>query len=631
MCGILSYFGRSFDTSFEPVFQQALMRLIHRGPDADGVWMNGEKGIALGHRRLSILDLTDAGKQPMLSHNGRWIITYNGEIYNFYDLKKELESLGLVFKTRTDTEILLEGISVWGIEKTLQKTVGMFAFAVWDQERGEFFIARDRFGEKPCYVAHTAQGWLVASELKAITAFPFFEPKIDPDSLQAFLAYKYIPEPQTIYQSVQKLQPGNYAHLTREGEMMQRPYWSFLAVAEEGVSRPGEMTDEEAVTQLDYLLQQAVAGQKISDVPIGAFLSGGIDSSLTVAIMQQIEGKPVHTFSIGFEEKDYDESVHARNVAAHLHTYHTELIVMPKETQSIIPELCGIYDEPYADSSAIPTILVSRLARQQVTVCLSGDAGDEIFGGYTRYRHVEAQWRRMKHYPWVVRQMARGGFSLGQWMAGMMNYPIAYHRFTLRTRYAQVGSFADAYHGHMNHFHVLDDYLSVSRNRKEASTVPDWFPPYPFAMATDTLQYLPSDILTKVDRAAMAVSLETRVPFLDHRIVEWAWTVPMDLKIDAQTGKKILRKLLYRYVPQELLDRPKQGFGIPVGRWIRHELLDWAEALLSESSLRQTNVFHVKRIRGLWEAHRDGQVDDTYNLWAVLMLQAWLTEHRLSL
>ena len=486
-------------------------------------------------------------------------------------------------------------------------------------------------GRKPCYIAETPQGWIIASELKAITAFPFFEKHIGRESIQLFLQKKYIPEPKTIYTNVRKLQPGHYAVILPDHSLREIPYWSFLDSAALGQENPLLISEDEATAQLETLLKDTIRLQKFADVPVGAFLSGGIDSSLIVAIMQSIEGKPVKTFSIGFREADFDESSYARTVAAHLKTDHTELIATPKEAMYVIPQLCSIYDEPYADSSAIPTILVSRLARQQVTVSLSGDAGDEIFGGYTRYRHMADVWAKVQKVPYFARMAASSAFKMAKQAAlGINNHPLFY-RCMMRQRYASVTSYPDLYDCHMSHFRMSDEYLLNSEPLPFKSRIPDSFPLYHYAMATDALDYLPGDILTKVDRAAMSISLETRVPLLDHRIAEWAWRLPESLKIDCGIGKKVMRNLLYRYVPKAVFERPKQGFGIPVGQWVRKELRDWAEHLMSEDSLKTTGVFHIKKMRGLWISHRDGAVDESYTIWGMLMLQAWLLENRISL
>lgn len=613
------------------MFDIALDAMVHRGPDGRGVWADPENSIYLGHRRLSILDLTTAGAQPMKSHNGRWIITYNGEIYNHATLRKELIESGIVFQSGTDTEVLLEGIDQWGIKKTLSKTVGMFTFAVWDRDTKQLYLARDRFGEKPCYCAKTSKGWIVSSELKSISAMSFFEKKIDKEAVQLFLQYKYIPEPLTIFENVKKLKPGHYAVIKRDLSFYETPYWSFLERVERGQNNLLDISEDEAALELEALLKESIGLQKVADVPVGAFLSGGIDSSLTVSIMQSIEGKPVHTFSIGFDDANFDESPFACKVAAHLQTNHTELIVTPKETREVIPQLCSIYDEPYADSSSIPTILVSRLARKDVTVSLSGDAGDEVFGGYTRYRYMNEVWNKVKAVPLPVKWGVGVLASSGKHAAWLANNHSLFNSLLKRERYASPRSFAEVYHGHMTSFQMINAYLADPLCIPFQSNIPTWLSNYQYGMATDMLNYLPSDILTKVDRAAMSTSLETRVPLLDHRIVEWAWSLPEALKMDAQVGKKVMRKLLYRYVPRELFERPKQGFGIPVGQWVRNELRDWAEHLMAEDSLRASGVFHQKKIRKFWSAHRDGQLDEPYNIWTVLMLQAWMLENKLSL
>ncbi len=631
MCGILALVTNQSVDVDDKVFDNALDQMVHRGPDGRGTWLDRENHIYLGHRRLSVLDLSTSGSQPMKSQNGRWVITFNGEIYNFAELKQQLIQKGVCFNSGTDTEVLVECINLWGVEVTLGKTVGMFAFAVWDRETKQLVIARDRLGEKPCYCAKTSTGWVIASELKAITAFSFFERRVDPKSVQLYLHHKYVPEPLSIYSNVKKLRPGCYAVIKQDQSFEETPYWSFVDCVEQGQRNPVSITEDEAADQLDCLLKAAINLQKVADVPVGAFLSGGIDSSLVVAVMQSIEGKPVHTFSIGFEDAAFDEAPYARKVAAHLNTHHTELIVTPSETRDVLPKLCSIYDEPFADSSSIPTILVSQLARKQVTVSLSGDAGDELFGGYTRYRQVDKAWKRLQSIYSPIKELAAFIATHSKTAAWTANQFPLFHWLLMKERQASPKSFAEAYHGHMTSYQMINAFLEAPVEDSIEPGVPDWLSNYHHGMAADVMNYLPSDILTKVDRAAMSTSLETRVPLLDHRIVEWAWSLPEALKVDEAVGKKVMRNLLHRYAPRELFERPKKGFGVPVGHWVRHELRDWADHLMSAESLRSSGVFHPKKITAFWQAHRDGRLDEPYAIWPVIMLQAWMEEHKAAL
>lgn len=626
MCGIAAYFGPPFKADFVPSFRHCLDQLVHRGPDDSGVWYDEAAGIILGHRRLSILDLSPTGHQPMFSRNGRWGIVFNGEIYNWKELRDELVSLEVSFKGTSDTEVLLEGIACWGVKTTLEKCVGMFAFAVWDRPNRRLYIARDRIGEKPLYFGYLNRAWWIASELKAIASHPDFADEIDFDAVQLFLQVKHIPHPYSIYKHVSKLAPGTLAMLRSDGSFEQIPYWVFEDAIRQGQERVFQGTEMDAVDQLDALVRRSIALQRVADVPVGAFLSGGIDSSTIVALMQAQGQEPVKTFTIGFSELDYDESSHAERIARRLQTDHTSLIVTPDEAMSVIPSLTRVYDEPFADSSAIPTILVSRLARSKVTVSLSGDAGDELFGGYPRYRAFSRLCSNLSNVePWLKQTMSWAS-SFGGTLSHWIGHEEWRYRFEIRKRLARYATFQDLYHGLMAEHCLLDDLL-LQRNDREPDPVEiPVSSPYLYGMAHDTLQYLPGDILTKIDRAAMSCSLETRIPLLDHRIVEWAWTLPEPLRIDAHQPKKLLRALLSRYIPRELFERPKSGFSIPLGQWIRGPLREWAESLLSKESLQTTGIFDVHKTHRLWAYHREGLTDRSHQLWALLILQAWFLE-----
>ncbi|MFD0987898.1 asparagine synthase (glutamine-hydrolyzing) [Methyloligella solikamskensis] len=610
--------------------------LLHRGPDAGDHWLDEESGLALGHRRLSIIDLSETGAQPMTSGSGRYVIVYNGEIYNFGDLRETLSQEGQSFRGTSDTEVILAGFDAWGIEPTLKKLIGMFAFAVWDRTERVLILSRDRLGIKPLYWTDTGKGILFASELKALRAHPTFRVEINHGALAGFLRQGYIAQPKTIYRGVQKLAPGKMLILRPKQEPKLESYWTLADVVEEGLDQPFEGDAEEAEDALDALLRDAVGRRMIADVPLGAFLSGGIDSSLVTALMQAQSTTPVKTFSVGFGEDDYDEAHHAKQVAQHLGTDHTELYVSPEEALNVVPKLPEIYDEPFADASQIPTYLISKLTRQSVTVALSGDGGDELFGGYTRYLAAARFGRLLFGQPGGLRNVeARVLRALppASWDALARAIPA-------RQRPRQLGDkmhkLSDALTGTPETF-----YRNVTGHWEDPSTmvigaaqtpipydaeeaqalVPDAVEQMQYL---DMMSYLPDDILTKVDRASMAVSLEVRVPLLDHRVVAFAWSLPKSMKIRRGRSKWILRQLLDRYVPAHMVERPKSGFSVPIDKWLRGPLRDWAEALLDESRLKSEGFFKPEPIRRKWQQHLSGKKNWQAELWDVLMFQAWL-------
>ena len=649
MCG-LTGFWQPTDFSADAaqtVAEKMADRIAHRGPDDAGAWVDEGAGIALAHRRLAILDLTPAGHQPMESSSGRHVIVFNGEIYNHLALRHTLQAAGAAppWRGHSDTETLLAAIAAWGVERALGASVGMFAFAVWDRHEQLLSLARDRMGEKPLYYGRQGDTFLFASELKALKAHPDFNAPVDRGALALLLRHNYIPAPHSIYRGIHKLPSGSLLEISQAThESSPRAYWSLQSVAESGSANPFVGTESDAVETLEDLLSQATEGQRIADVPLGALLSGGVDSSAVVALMQARASRPVRTFTIGFAEKDYDEAAHAAAVARHLGTEHTEMILSSQDALKLIPEMPHVYDEPFGDSSQLPTQLVMQLAHQHVTVALSGDGGDELFGGYNRYFLAPRVWRYLRSLPMPVRQiLGRAILALPpeRWNRLLCLLPIGrgpaqpgekLHR--LVHRLLHLHNFDDLYFSLVSEWPqpeavVLEsiEAPTVLNNRRAWPKLPD---DVARMMALDAMTYLPDDILVKVDRAAMATSLETRAPFLDHRVVEFAWRLPMALKLREGQGKWLLRQVLYRHVPRELIERPKMGFGIPLDAWLRGPLRDWAEALLDENRLRMEGFFDPTAIRRIWQAHLSGGQSFGYRLWSVLMFQAWLeNEHRL--
>jgi asparagine synthase (glutamine-hydrolysing) len=614
--------------------------IAHRGPDSDGHWTDAAEGIAIGHRRLAILDLSPQGHQPMVSESGRYVIAFNGEIYNHIDLREQLASQGihLSWRGHSDTETLLACIEAWGFETTLRASAGMFAIALWDRHACALTLARDRFGEKPLYYGWQGETFLFSSELKALKRHPEFIGRVNRDSVSLLLQYNYIPAPFSIWEGISKLLPGTYVTARRDSVDAPRTYWSLAQVAESGARNPLRLNDSEAVDHVDSVLRSAVRQQMISDVPLGALLSGGIDSSTVVALMQAESRYRVRTFSIGFHESQFDESQHAAAVAAHLGTDHTTLFMSASDVLDAVPRLPRVYDEPFADSSQLPTCLVMSLARQKVTVALSGDAGDELFGGYNRYTLAPRIWNIMRWLP----AGARAAISRTLLSKSPEDWARVAGPFAARLGQANLGDKLHKLGQRLQGSHTFDDLyralvcewgnaselvLGCTGTESLLGTVaawPDLTDPAARMMAVDSMTYLPDDILVKVDRAAMAVSMETRAPFLDHRVAELAWRLPLHQKIRRGQGKWVLRQLLYRHVPQSIVDRPKMGFGIPLNEWLRGPLRDWAEALLDESRLRQDGYFDPKPIRRAWEQHLTGNSSFGYRLWSVLMFQSWL-------
>ena len=649
MCGIAGIISAS--QLEERDVRRLIDPLAHRGPDDQGVWLDADAGVGLGHRRLAIVDLSPAGHQPMTSADGRYVITYNAEIYNHSELRAELEKQqGAVppagWRGHSDTETLLECVSAWGLDQTLPKIVGMFAFALWDRQERKLYLVRDRFGEKPLYYGWAGKDFLFASELKAIRAHPSFDGGIDRRALQLFAARTYIPAPFSIYKRLFKLEPGCVLTITPEEARTPldtpprgiRRYWSYRDVVRRGLEQPIE-DEGEALEQLELVLSRAISGQSVADVPVGAFLSGGIDSSTMIALYQKYSSIPVRTFTIGFEEAGFNEADDARAVAAHLGTVHSERTVTVKEARDVIPLLPAMYDEPFADSSQIPTFLVSRFAREQVKVALTGDGGDELFGGYNRYVTAPQLWQQLRRLPQPLRSAIGSPLSRlssqfwngAVWLLPGRRRPHLGGKIQKGLRVA--GSVRDLDELYAS---FLDEWsFEDSPVRGGDGAAPDWdmdighdAPDVLRMMYCDAVSYLPGDILCKVDRASMAVSLETRVPYLDHRVAELAARIPLQMKVRSGRGKHILRELLYREVPRELFDRPKVGFAVPVGEWIRGPLRSWAEDLLDTSRMAGEGWFDPAIVQRRWRDHLSGQRDSTPALWAVLMFQSWLREQR---
>ena len=645
MCGIAGFLtppGRLGENALTDLTQAAADSLIRRGPDDEGVWCDAETGIGLAFRRLAIIDLSQEGHQPMHSACGRYVMVYNGEIYNYRDLRRDLEAAGQAFRGQSDSEVLLAGFAAWGFAETLERCNGMFAIALWDRRDRRLRLARDRMGQKPLYYGRLGADLGFASELKALRHHPAFEPDLNRGALALYLRHGYVPAPYCIHAGLRKLPPGTWIAVEAGSAADPEPqaYWSTAEAAEAGLADPLPDDPEAVLEQLDPLLRDAVKRCMVSDVPLGAFLSGGIDSSTVVALMQAQSSAPVKTFSIGFREADFNEAEHAAEVAAHLGTDHTALTLTEPEAQAVIPDLPRIYDEPFADVSQIPTFLVSRLARERVTVSLSGDGGDELFGGYTRYLLAGRLERLIARAPGPLRRLAAGAVQalpVEAWdglcrgaarlLPARHRYGQAGHKLHKLARVAAADDNAEMYRRLVSLWQRPGEILPGAVEPATLDSRPgDWpalggFTDQMFLL--DSLGYLPDDILVKLDRASMAVGLEGRVPFLDHRLVAFSWRVPRALKLREGRGKWLLRRLLARYLPEPLFERPKMGFGVPIGAWLRGDLRDWAEDLLSERSLAEGGVFAPAAVRRTWAQHLAGRYNWQYQLWAVLMLEAW--------
>ncbi len=653
MCGfagIIDLDRRTSEQAIRAIVARMVNTLRHRGPDDAGIWVDAAAGVALGHRRLSILDLSPAGHQPMVSASGRRVIVFNGEIYNSQQLRRELDRVtigSLSFRGHSDTEVMLAAFEHWGVQRAISRMNGMFAFALWDRHERVLYLGRDRLGEKPVYYGWTGKTFLFGSELKALRCHPDFTAGINRQALALYLRHNCIPAPHTIYEGVYKLPPATILAVSVDtrGTAAPAPYWSLKEVVERGVADPFSGSAQEAVGELETLLRDAVKIRMLADVPLGAFLSGGVDSSTVVALMQAQSERPVKTFTIGSCEPDYDEAGDARAVARHLGTEHTELYVTPAEAMAVIPRLPEIYDEPFADSSQIVTFLVAQLARHYVTVALSGDGGDEVFGGYNRHVWSARIWKSIRWAPRSARTAAARAIrqipthrweTLFHSLNRVLPRSLIHRQFGYKLH--KLAGILPACSPQAMYFALASHWLepeSVVLAAKEPETLLTRADPWPrlpeFSqqmMFLDAATYLPDDILTKVDRATMAVSLEARVPLLDHRVVEFAWRLPSSLKIRNGQGKWVLRQLLQRYVPPQLIDRPKLGFGIPLDTWLRGPLRDWAESLLDENRLRNEGFFNPQPVREYWKHHLTGSCDLQYHLWDVLIFQAWYSSQR---
>lgn len=642
MCGIAGFFERGgLREDAGDALRRMTDALRHRGPDDAGSWLDAEAGIALGHRRLSIVDLSPAGHQPM-SSCGRWVISFNGEIYNHAAIREELVTAGASHEWRghSDTEVLLAAIAAWGLGNALDRCVGMFAFALWDRREQTLTLARDRLGEKPLYYGWLGKQLVFASELVAFYRHPDWRGEIDPSAVALLMQHSCIPAPYSIFKDIFKLRPAHMLRLSGAQPDIAC-YWDAAQVAASGQAAGFSGSPEEAVEQLDGLLRQSLRGQMMADVPLGAFLSGGIDSSAIVAVMQSMSPRPVRTFTIGFNEAQYNEANYAKAVAAHLGTQHTELTVTSAQARDVIPQLPGIYSEPFADPSQIPTYLVSRLAKQSVTVSLSGDAGDELFSGYSRYAVASNIWHRLGRVPRPLRGGAARllrSLSPNRWdalaSAATRFLPARHRHRRIGDNLHKMAGVLDArgeahlYRRLVSQWPEPTELVSGSDELATVLTGPQGTPEVgSFAqrmMYWDLVSYLPDDILVKVDRAAMAVGLETRVPLLDHRLVEFAWTLPLSILRRGGRSKWPLRQLLHRHLPPALIERPKMGFGVPIADWLRGPLRDWADALLAVKRLRDDGFFDACLIRDAWEDHTAGRRNLQYPLWNVLMFQAWI-------
>jgi asparagine synthase (glutamine-hydrolysing) len=638
MCGISGIWERKGGSrqDLERRVSAMTQTLSHRGPDDSGIWLSEPAGIAFGQRRLAIIDLSPMGHQPMVSASGQYTVTFNGEIYNFRELRAELERCGVRFRGHSDTEVIVEGFAQWGVKSTIARLNGMFAIAAWDAGERQLLLARDRMGEKPLYWAIFDGLVLFGSELKALRAHPGWKPGLNRGAIAAFLRHGYVPGPFTIYEDVYKLPPAGFARITSGGGPDVGAYWDLAGVVSQGQRNTLGADEEGLVDDLEALLHDAVSRRMIADVPLGAFLSGGYDSSTVVALMQKVSPRPVRTFTISFENPAFDESKHAEAVARHLGTDHTTFPVSGADALDVVPKLAEMYDEPFADPSQIPTHIVSALTRKRVTVALSGDGGDELFSGYDRYQWTEKVWRPGAKMPLALRRLASSGIrTMPPSAYDTMARYVPYFRRVPRVgqkahRLAQIlsdSSIDSMYYHLISHHRDPENLVKGAQEVRTACWGQDLkvFLPDPVDRMRylDMCTYLPDDILPKVDRASMAVALEVRVPFLDHRLVEWVWKLPSVQNARARRPKHLLRRVLARHVPDRLVERPKMGFGVPLPDWLRGPLRNWAEDLMNKADLIADDIFNVEAIRSLWEEFLSGDNERQFLIWNILMFQAW--------
>lgn len=643
MCGFTGFLNfDSKNDDAKSILNDMAESIQHRGPDDSGVWYDSKIGFA--HRRLAIQDLSEAGRQPMLSPCGRYVLVFNGEIYNHLDIRQQLKNNYAGWKGGSDSETLLIAITIWGVEITLKKIVGMFSFALWNAETAELTLARDRMGEKPLYWGWAGDSLLFGSELKAIKRHPDFKPRVDREALALYLKYAYVPTPYSIYEGILKLPKGSYITISIESFKLRSAtpiiYWDLCEIATNALANPFKGSPEQAVDAIDKQLKESVSGQMLADVPLGAFLSGGVDSSTVVSIMQEVSTRPVKTYTIGFEEQGYNEANHAKAVSDYIGTDHTELYVQARDALDVIPDLPNIYCEPFADSSQIPTFLVSKLAKAELTVALSGDGGDELFGGYNRYLAANKVWKPMQRMPLFARKV----LSSTALMASERQWDWVFERaqpmLPKKLKISMMGEKLHKLAGVLALDDGYDFYNSliacwnnpeslVLGSKKKAGDYSAWRSLDCIEhsmMLADANSYMSDDILVKVDRAAMSASLETRVPILDHRVVELAWRMPIEYKIRNGQGKWLLREVLHRRVPKKLIERPKAGFSLPLDSWLRGPLRDWAEGLLEPERLRSDGYFYVESVRHIWEQHLSGKNNNQHLLWNILMFQAWVDQ-----
>ena len=627
MCGIAGFFGNE---SWEKRIKDMNSRMVHRGPDAQEYWHDDNGELTFGHVRLSILDLSEAGRQPMISHDQRYVMVFNGEIYNHFELKDRMirENTCIKFRGHSDTEILLEYISIYGFKQALLDSVGMFAIALYDRDTREILLARDRMGEKPLYYGTVEGRFCFASDIGSISNISKDKLTLDRDALTLYFSYGYIPAPYSVYREIKKLHPGCLARIKypyTNDCLLEEYYWDIRKIALEGVNSPFDGNFRDAVDELDGLLHKSVKRQMVADVPVGAFLSGGIDSSAVVSVMQDLSTNPVKTFTIGFNEGEYNEACFSKEIANHLGTDHTEWYITPQDALGVIPTIPFYYGEPFADSSQIPTCLVSRLAKRKVTVSLSGDGGDELFCGYNTYFFIPKLYNRVSKVPYAIRNVfAKAGVGIPD---------TGIKIFDSGKRLLNVESAEDLYAKSGN------DYWA--RKLMSASTMPQYYyNQYESGflvdssehnlMLMDMLMYHPDDILTKVDRAAMAVSLETRIPLLDKDIIEFAWSLPVSFNKNQTNGKQVLREVLYKYIPREMMDRPKTGFSVPVSKWLRgSELREWAEDMLSEERIKREGILNPSVVSQTWNRFLKTGEGET-KVWYLLMFEEWLSKELIA-